>query len=132
MYYKEKEDGAIEAWTEFAVEPLGETPDELREDIRFFMKAFQKPILEEQAKDEKPILVADDNSQQINEGHFLFSNNFYKCPFASSAVKLSIKYLFPGSKVEFTVGDCNNNFTSHYLPFHVGICIILPNIVSIV
>lgn len=45
MYYKE--DGAIEGWTESAVEPLGETPDELREDIRFFMKAFQKPILEE-------------------------------------------------------------------------------------
>ena len=71
MYYKEKEDWAIEAWTEFAVEPLGETPDELREDIRFFMKAFQKPILEEQAKDEKPILVADDNSQQIKEGALL-------------------------------------------------------------
>ena len=51
VYYKE--DGAIEGWTESAVEPLGETPDELREDIRFFMKAFQKPILEEQVKDKK-------------------------------------------------------------------------------
>jgi len=68
VYYKE--DGAIEGWTESAVEPLGEIPDELREDIRFFMKAFQKPILEEQVKDKKPILVADDNSQQINEGHY--------------------------------------------------------------
>ncbi|MBW1835147.1 MAG: hypothetical protein JRI62_10590 [Deltaproteobacteria bacterium] len=35
VYYKE--DGAIEGWTESAVEPLGETPDELREDIRLMI-----------------------------------------------------------------------------------------------
>jgi hypothetical protein len=36
---------------------LGETANELREDIRFFMKAFQKAILEERIEDERPILV---------------------------------------------------------------------------
>ena len=68
VYYDK--DGNIEGWTESPVKPLGETPDELREDIRFFIKAFQKPILEEQIKDGKPVLVPDDNSQQINEGHY--------------------------------------------------------------
>ena len=51
VYYDK--DGNIEGWTESPVKPLGETPDELREDIRFFIKAFQKPILEEQIKDGK-------------------------------------------------------------------------------
>jgi hypothetical protein len=46
---------------------LGETANELREDIRFFMKAFQKAILEERIEDERPILVTDENSQQIPE-----------------------------------------------------------------
>ena len=68
VYYHK--DGTIEGWTESAVQPFGETPGELREDIRFFMKAFQKPILEEQVKDGKPILVTEDDSQKINEGHY--------------------------------------------------------------
>jgi hypothetical protein len=38
VYYQE--DGTIEGWTESPVQPLRETANELREDIRFFMKAF--------------------------------------------------------------------------------------------
>lgn len=63
-------DGKIEGWTESAVLPMGETLPELREDIRFFTKAFQKPILEERTENGKEILVAEDFQPQINDGHY--------------------------------------------------------------
>lgn len=64
VYYED--DGSIMAWTESAMQPLGETPEELREDIRFFLKAFQKPILEEQEVEGKPTLVAVEDVARIN------------------------------------------------------------------
>ena len=44
VYYRE--DGGIEGWTQEPVAPLGETAEELREDIRYFLHAFRCPILE--------------------------------------------------------------------------------------
>ncbi len=64
------ENGSIEMWTESAVKPFGETPSELREDIRYFIKAFQKPILIEKIKDGKKILVPDEESSEINQTHY--------------------------------------------------------------
>lgn len=68
IYYKD--DGIIENWTESAVGPMGETVDELREDIRFFMKAFQKPVLKEEIKNGKLVLVPQNYTQKINDGHY--------------------------------------------------------------
>ena len=52
------------------MEPFGETPSELREDIRHFIKAFQKPILIAKIKDGKEILVPDEEAPEINQGHY--------------------------------------------------------------
>ncbi|KHE93739.1 MAG: hypothetical protein SCABRO_00472 [Candidatus Scalindua brodae] len=68
VYYSD--DGIIESWTESAVEPMGETVDELREDIRFFTKAFQKPVLKEETENGKPALVPQNDLQEINDGHY--------------------------------------------------------------
>jgi hypothetical protein len=76
VYYADS--GDIEGWTEAPVLPLGETVAELREDIRFFMKAFQNPILEEQIRDDKPLLAPSNDSQPINDGHYFeFTDRAY-------------------------------------------------------
>ena len=64
------EDGGIENWTEDAVEPMGETPQELREDIRYFLHAFRFPILEEKTTDGGSTLLPDDSDSEINDGHY--------------------------------------------------------------
>lgn len=68
VYYAE--DGSIETWTVDPVEPLGESLTELREDIRYFLAAFRKPVLEEAEEDGKPVLRPSDEEQEINEGHY--------------------------------------------------------------
>jgi len=68
VYYDDN--GFVEGWTESAMEPFGETPSELREDIRHFIKAFQKPILIAKIKDGKEILVPDEEAPEINQGHY--------------------------------------------------------------
>lgn len=50
VYY---EDDEIIGWTEEPVHPQGETPKELREELKMFQRAFDKPILIE--KDNKLI-----------------------------------------------------------------------------
>lgn len=44
VYYGD--DGSIDGWTVEPVQPLGESLSELREDIRYFLAAFRKPVLE--------------------------------------------------------------------------------------
>lgn len=68
VYYHEN--GAIEGWTEKPVAPMGETIEELREDIRYFLHAFRRPILEEQETDEGSTLIPDDTDDAINDGHY--------------------------------------------------------------
>lgn len=68
VYYGE--DGSIEKWTEEPVEPLGESPEELREDIRYFLRAFRLPILEEEQRDGGSTLLPDDSEMPINDGHY--------------------------------------------------------------
>ncbi len=68
VYYRE--DGGIEGWTQESVAPMGETAAELREDIRYFLHAFRRPILEEQETDEGSTLVSDDANEAINDGHY--------------------------------------------------------------
>ncbi len=49
---------------------MGETAEELREDIRYFLHAFRRPILEAQETDKGSTLVSDDTDDAINDGHY--------------------------------------------------------------
>ena len=68
VYYDDND--KIEGWTESAMEPFGETPSELREDIKHFIKAFQKPILKPTIEGGEEILVVDEEAPEINPGHY--------------------------------------------------------------
>ncbi|ETR72675.1 MAG: hypothetical protein OMM_07384 [Candidatus Magnetoglobus multicellularis str. Araruama] len=68
VYYSDN--GTIESWTERPVQPLGENLFELREDIRYFLRAFRRPVLEEKIIEGKPQLVNDDDHYEINPGHY--------------------------------------------------------------
>jgi hypothetical protein len=68
VYYQEN--GVIDGWTETPVHPCGDTREELREDIRFFLKAFQRPVLEAKEMDGKEVLMADPEDDRINDGHY--------------------------------------------------------------
>jgi len=69
VYYNES--GEIEAWSEHPVQPLGESVGELREDIRYFVSAFRKDVLEEFEREGKTVLGPAFEDQAINEGHYL-------------------------------------------------------------
>jgi len=64
------DDGAIDGWTVEPVLPLGESLSELREDVRYFLSAFRKPVLEETEEDGKPVLRPVQDEQELNEGHY--------------------------------------------------------------
>jgi hypothetical protein len=68
VYYADK--GSIEHWTEDPVQPFGETPEELREDIRFFLQAFRRPILELKEVEGELALIPDEDDSPINDGHY--------------------------------------------------------------
>ena len=68
VYYRD--DGNIEGWTQESVTPMGETAEELREDIRYFLHAFRRPILEEKETDEGSTLISDHTGDAINDGHY--------------------------------------------------------------
>ncbi|WP_295430965.1 hypothetical protein [uncultured Thiodictyon sp.] len=64
------EDGSIQSWTLAPVTVYGETLAELREEIRHFLHACRRPVLEEREVDGRPVLVADDGDDPINPGHY--------------------------------------------------------------
>jgi len=68
VYYAQ--DGSIEGWTADPVTPLGESTGELREDIRYFLVAFRKVVLEEKEENGKSVLRPAYDDQKINEGHY--------------------------------------------------------------
>ncbi len=68
VYYAD--DGSIESWTADPVAPQGESSAELREDIRWFLQAFRRPILDLRVVEGRDELVADDEEPAINEGHY--------------------------------------------------------------
>ena len=61
VYYSEI--GEIEAWTETAVEPYGETIESLKWEIRRFLEATEKPVLRIGSK----TLVPDETMPDLNE-----------------------------------------------------------------
>lgn len=68
VYYRD--DGNIDGWTQESVTPMGETAAELREEIRYYLRAFRSPILEEQNTDEGSTLIPDPTDDAINDGHY--------------------------------------------------------------
>lgn len=68
VYYDDENN--IESWTQSPVEPMGETVAELRGDIHFFLKAFQKSVLTEINQNGKTLLVEDEEIVEINDGHY--------------------------------------------------------------
>ena len=68
VYYRDE--GYIEGWTQESVAPMGETAEELREDIRYFLHAFRRPILDEKETDEGANLIADATYDAINDDHY--------------------------------------------------------------
>ena len=68
VYYTDE--GAIEGWTVDPVAPHGESSVELREDVRWFLQAFRRPILEARSVEGREVLVADEDDQPVNEGHY--------------------------------------------------------------
>src|SRR3972149_834753 len=61
----------------------------------------------------------------------LFPNNLHQNPFPSSAIKLPIKNLLPGTKIQFALCNCNHDFPSHNLSFQMGISIIFTIVVTV-
>jgi hypothetical protein len=53
VYYDE--DGKTQGWTEAYAYPLGETLEELQDDVAHFMKALQLPVLDYHAAPESPL-----------------------------------------------------------------------------
>lgn len=68
VYYTDE--GAIEGWTSDPVAPHGESPAELREDVRWLLQAFRRPILEVRSVDGRELLIEEEDDQPINEGHY--------------------------------------------------------------
>jgi hypothetical protein len=68
VYYTDEE--AIQGWTADAVTPHGESFAELREDVRWFLQAFRRPILEARSVEGREVLLPDGDDQPINAGHY--------------------------------------------------------------
>ena len=59
VYYDDEK--MIEGWTQSPVEPMGESLEELSNDIAHFLKAFEKPVLTESIQNGKEVLVSDED-----------------------------------------------------------------------
>src|SRR5262245_5667715 len=59
----------------------------------------------------------------------LFSDNFHQHPFTPPAVELAVEDLLPRAKIEFALGNGDDNFPPHHLSFYVRIGIVFAGIV---
>ncbi len=66
---------------------------------------------------------------KLHAGVFLFPNDFDQNPFLATPIKLAIKDLFPCTEIQFSIGDCHHNFTTHHLALHVRIRVIFSSTV---
>ncbi len=67
VYYDDS--GAVEGWTKDAVSPFGESLDELKADLKYFLHSFKSPILELVLKDGKEILTEEATPSDIDIVH---------------------------------------------------------------
>lgn len=68
VYYNDN--GKIEGWTEEPMLPYGESLDELREDIHYFLQAFREPILKLEERNDKEELIEIKEESPLNPGHY--------------------------------------------------------------
>jgi len=61
----------------------------------------------------------------------LFTDDFYQNPFFAFSVELSVKNSLPCAKIELSFSYRHHNLASHDLSFHVGICVVLTDIVPV-
>ncbi len=61
----------------------------------------------------------------------LTADYFNEYPFAPPAVELSVKNLLPCPEIESAVGDGDHDLSTHDLPLHVGIGIVLTHVVLV-
>lgn len=59
VFYNEEDDYRIEGWTENGTSPGGDTLEELREDIQWYLEATQRPVLE--------IVTCEDGTETLKE-----------------------------------------------------------------
>ena len=83
-----EDDGSICGWTKNPISPYGTSQGELREDIRYQLSAFRKPILTEANEDGS--LVSDEEESEINSGHYFEALD-------RASVALDYLYEFVGS-----------------------------------
>ena len=62
------DNGKVKGWAKNPVSPFGSTLNELREDIRYQLNAFRKPVLKENK--EGTTLIPDEEETEINRGHY--------------------------------------------------------------
>lgn len=61
----------------------------------------------------------------------LFADNLDKQPFSTVAVKLVIKNVLPGPKVQMAVGDCDDHLPAHHLTLQVCVGVVFGTVMSI-
>ena len=59
----------------------------------------------------------------------LVPNDFYQYALASSAIKLAVENLLPGTKVELSPCNRDHHLPSHDLTLDMGVCIVFPGVV---
>ena len=111
VYYNDK--NGIESWTEEAVMPSGETSDELRNDIFYFLSAFKHPVLEISQRDGKEMLCEygeedeEDEMFKLNSMHyfevmdraFVAASHFEEFVWAHPAVQKDEQLKEPAKKI---------------------------------
>jgi len=65
----------------------------------------------------------------VCDDHFSFPYDFYQYSLLSSSVELSIKDLFPSTKIQSPLCDCHYYLSPHYLSLYVRIGIVFASIV---
>ena len=68
----------------------------------------------------------------VQQQSALLSNNLHERAFASSAVELTIKNLFPGAKIKCAVRDRDHHLAPHYLALHMRVRIVLSRTVMLI
>lgn len=62
----------------------------------------------------------------------LFANDLNQNPLAAVTVKFAVEDVFPGTEIEFSFGNGDDDFASHDLTFHVSIGVILTGAIVMV
>jgi hypothetical protein len=62
--------------------------------------------------------------QNLEDALCLLDDNLNQHSLSATAVKFTVKDLFPGAEMQFSLYDGNHHLAAHYLPFHVRILVL--------